>query len=237
MNLNQSQVNNQIIVDAEIESFDNFVNEIKEKGKNIDYHFSQSDIERLYNLLCFEELKKQQIEEAKYNPSRSWGQLKMALNTWFSGRFGLDRSVRYRVIVNELLNPNSDLKKAIHKALLEFRKTYDIEIKEKEEKEIFNLEIPDQETGFTDDFEELETKKNIYERFYIKKDYKGRENEVNFINFLEYQNIDWWHKQDDSGRNVFAIEYFDTQEKKNRLFYPDFILKSLKKIYLLDTKS
>lgn len=237
LDLDQDQVGNQILVDAEIESFDNFVNEIKEKGKNIEYHFSTLDIERLYNLLCFDELKKQELEEAKYNPSRSWGQLKMALNVWFSTRFGFDRSVWYKVIVNELLNPNSELKKAIHKALVEFRKTYDIEIKEKEEKDIFDLSIPEQEISFTDDFEELSSSKNVYENFYIKKHYKGKENETRFIAFLESQDIDWWHKQDDSGRSVFAVEYFDTQEKKNRLFYPDFIIKKGDKIYLIDTKS
>lgn len=237
INLDQESVNNQIIVDAEIESFDNFVKEIKDKGKNLDYHFSQLDIERLYNLLCFEELEKQGDDEAKYNPSRSWGQLKQALNVWFSTRFGLDRSVWYKIIVNELLNPNSELKKAIHKALIEFRTTYNIEIKEKEEKDIFDTLIPEQEMSYTEDFEELKTAKNAYEKFYIKKDYKGKENETKFIEYLESQNIDWWHKQEDSGRNVFAIEYYDTQEKKNRLFYPDFIIKKENKIYLLDTKS
>ncbi|QQR93885.1 DEAD/DEAH box helicase family protein [bacterium] len=237
INLYQENVNNQIIVDAEIESFDNFVKEIKDKGKNLDYHFSQLDIERLYNLLCFEELKKQQLDEAKYNPSRSWGQLKQALNVWFSTRFGLDRSVWYKIIVNELLNPNSELKKAIHKALIDFRTTYNIEIKEKEEKDIFDTLIPEQEMSYTEDFEELKASKNVYEKFYIKKVYKGKDNETKFIEFLESQDIDWWHKQEDSGRNVFAIEYYDTQEKKNRLFYPDFIIKKENKVYLLDTKS
>lgn len=237
INLNQDKVNNQIIVDAEIESFDNFVNEIKEKGKDIDYQFSIFDIERLYNLLCFEELKKQQLEEAKYNPSRSWGQLKMALNVWFSTRFGIRRDVWYKIVVNELLDSDSELKKAIHKALVQFRETYNIEIKEKEEKDIFDLDIPEEEVSFTEDFEELPITKNVYEKFYIKKRYKGKENETKFITFLESQNIDWWHKQNDSGRDVFAVEYFDTQEKKKRLFYPDFIVKKKNKLYLLDTKS
>jgi len=237
IDLDQNSVSNQIIVDAEIESFDNFIDEIKEKSRNIDYHFSQLDIERLYNLLCFEELKKQELEKAKYNPSRSWGQLKMALNVWFRRRLGLDDSLFYRIIVNELLNPNSELKKAIHKAFVDFRETYNIKIKEKEEKDIFDLDIPEKEVSFTEDFEELEVSKNVYEKFYIKKEYRGKENETKFINFLETQNIGWWHKQDNSGRNVFAIGYFDAQEKKNRLFYPDFIIKKENKIYLIDTKS
>lgn len=246
IDLTITDVNNQIIVSAEIDSFDNFVNEIKEKWKNIDYHFSWSDIERLYNLLCFQELHKQDIDEAKYNPSRSWSTFKMALNVWFCTRFWLDRSAWYKIIVNELANNNSELKKAIQKALIEFRKTYNEEVKEKEGKEIFHISIPESEVSFTNDFEELKKddfgndlniKKNVYEKFFIKKIYKGSINEINFVQFLEYQDIDWWHKQDDHGRNVFAIEYFDTQEKKYRLFCPDFIVKKGKKIWILDTKN
>lgn len=40
-----------------------------------------------------------------------------------------------------------------------------------------------------------------------------------------------------SGRNVFAIEYFDTQEKRNRLFYPDFIARTKSKVYFVDPKN
>ncbi|CAG8554946.1 2664_t:CDS:2 [Ambispora gerdemannii] len=75
-----TRVSNQIIVDAEITSFDNFANEIKRKGQNFDYHFSRLEMEKLYNSLCFQELKNQGDEEAKYNPASSWSQLKSALN-------------------------------------------------------------------------------------------------------------------------------------------------------------
>jgi len=237
--LSTTSVNNQIVVNAEIESFDNFVYEIKEKGKNFDYHFSQLDVERLYNLLCFEELKKQGDEEAKYNPSRSWGQLKSAINVWFNTRLGLDRAVYYPIVVNEILKESSELKTAISKALKEFRKKYEIKIREKEEKEIFALELPEKEVSFTEDFEKIDgITKNVYEEFYNRKQYLGKENEEKFIKFLESQkNIIWWHKQDDSGRNTFAIEYFDTQEKKNRLFYPDFVVKTKDRIFLLDPKN
>ena len=234
-----TDVNNQIVVDAEIESFDNFVHEIKEKGKNLDYHFSQLDVERLYNLLCFEELKKQSDEEAKYNPSRSWGQLKSALNVWFNTRLGFDMAIYYPVIVNELLKNSSVLKTAISKALKDFRQKYEIEIKEKEEKDIFDLELPAKEASFTEDFEKIEDiQKNAYEEFYNRKKYLGKENEERFINFLELQKqIIWWHKQDDSGRDAFAVEYFDTKENKSRLFYPDFIVRAKNRVYLLDPKN
>ncbi len=255
IDLEIKNIDNKIIVNAEIESFDNFVNEIKEKGKNLNYHFSQLDVERLYNLLCFEELKKQGDEEAKFNPSRSWSPLKKALNVWFSTRIGLDSSVYYPVIVNELLKESSKLKTVISKALKAFREKYEIEIREKEEKDVFDLELPEKEVSFTDDYEEIqeikpennlfdhkqkttEISKNAYEEFYLKKEYSGRKNEISFIQFLESQkNIIWWHKQDNSGRNVFAVEYFDKQENKNRLFYPDFIIKTKSKVYLVDPKN
>ncbi|CAJ0852933.1 14521_t:CDS:2 [Entrophospora sp. SA101] len=64
-----AKVSNQIIVDAEITSFDNFANEIKRKDQNFNYHFSRLEVEKLYNLLCFQELKNQDDEEAKYNPA------------------------------------------------------------------------------------------------------------------------------------------------------------------------
>lgn len=237
--LSTINVNSQIVVNAEIESFDNFVYEIKQKGKNLDYHFSQLDVERLYNLICFEELRRQGDEEAKYNPSRSWGQLKSALNVWFNTRLGLDRAGYYPVIVNELLKDSSVLKTAISKALKDFRQKYEIEIRERGEKDIFDLALPAKEVSFTEDFEKIEgLSKNAYEVFYNRKNYLGKENEEKFIKFLETQNqIIWWHKQDDSGRDAFAIEYFDTKEGKKRLFYPDFIIRTENRVYLLDSKN
>jgi len=191
------------------------------------------------NLLCFEELNKQSDENAKYNPSRSWGQLKSALNVWFSTRLGIDRAVYYSIIVNELLRESGKLKTTISKALREFRTEYEIEVKEKEKKEIFKITLPSEETSYTVDFEKLDKiSRNVYEDFYTRKQYLGKENEEKFIAFLESQkSIIWWHKQNDSGRDVFAIEYFDTQEKKTRLFYPDFIVRTKTKVYLLDPKN
>lgn len=255
VDLEKKNISNEIIVNAEIESFDNFINEIKEKGKDLNYNFSQRDVERLYNLLCFEELKKQGDEEAKYNPSRSWSPLKKALNVWFNTRIGMDRNVYYPIIVNELLKESSKLKIIISKALKAFREKYEIEIRKKEEKDVFDLELPEKEISFTDDYEKIQEikpennlfthkqkaitiLKNAYDEFYLRKEYSGRKNEISFIQFLESQkNIIWWHKQDNSGRNVFAIEYFDTQEKKNRLFYPDFVVKTKNKVYFVDPKN
>lgn len=231
-------ISNKIVVDATINSFDGFMVQLKQKAHETDFNFSRNDIEKLYNLLCFEELEKQENDTAKYNPSRSWSALKKALNVWFNKRFQLHREKFYLVIVNDLLKNDSFLKVVINEALIGFRKEYEIKLKEKDAKELVNVIIPQKELSFTDDFEELEVTKNVYERFFNRKKYKGKENEEDFIKFLEIQkNIIWWHKQNDSGKENFAIEYYDSQEQKERLFYPDFlIMTNNNKLYIVDTK-
>jgi len=127
-------------------------------------------VEKLHNSLCFQELKNQDDEEAKYNPASSWSQLKSALNVWFEERFGFDKATYYPIIVNQLSKKNDYLKSAINKALKAFRKRYEVEIKAKEEKEVFNLWLPEKNTSFTADYEEVEDiNKNVYEKFYNKK--------------------------------------------------------------------
>jgi type III restriction enzyme len=238
IDFNISNISNKIVVDATISSFDGFMLQLKQKANETNFAFSRNDIEKLYNLLCFEELEKQENDTAKYNPSRSWSALKKALNVWFNKRFQLHREKFYLIIVNDLLKSDSFLKVVINEALIGFRKEYEIKLKEKDGKELVNVIIPQKELGFTDDFEEIEVYKNVYERFFNRKKYKGKENEENFIKYLEEQkNILWWHKQNDNGKENFAIEYFDSQENKERLFYPDFLIMTKEnKLFILDTK-
>lgn len=71
------------------------------------------------------------------------------------------------------------------------------------------------------------------------KDNRNRIQERKFVNFLEENTeyIDWWYKNGDEGRMHYAIEYFNPEYNKKRLFYVDFIIR-LKNgdIYLFDTK-
>lgn len=233
-----TNISNKIVIDATINSFDGFMVQLKQKAHETDFNFSRNDIEKLYNLLCFEELEKQENDTAKYNPSRSWSALKKALNVWFNKKFQLHREKFYLIIVNDLLKNDSFLKVVINEALIGFRKEYEIKLKEKDGKELVNVTIPQKELSFTDDFEEIVVFKNVYERFFNRKKYKGKENEEEFINYLEKQhNIFWWHKQNDSGKENFAIEYFDSQEQKERLFYPDFLIMTQdNKLFIVDTK-
>lgn len=240
MELNITNIPNKIIVDTEINSFDNFMLQLKTKANETDFNFSKYDIEKLYNLLCFEELEKQDIELAKYNPSRSWSALKKSLNVWFSKRLELTKDEYYVIIVNDLLKDNdkSILKSLIHDALKGFRELYEIALKDKDSKENLTVSVPPMQLSFTDDYELISSSKNVYDKFYNHNDYRGKINEEEFIKFLDGKtNLSWWHKQGDSGKDNFAIEYFDTQEKKDRLFYPDFIIKTNdNKLYIVDTK-
>ena len=91
---------------------------------------------------------------------------------------------------------------------------------------------------FTDEYEIFECKKSIVKPFYLRKEYKGRENETSFIKYLEESSeLDWWFKNGDSGKEFFGIKYFDTTDQVNRLFYPDWIIKlDDGRICILDTK-
>ncbi len=60
--------------------------------------------------------------------------------------------------------------------------------------------------------------------FKIRKD--APKTEQDFIAFLEQsENVEWWFKQNDEGKDFYAIRYFNTADEKERFFFPDFLLK------------
>ena len=247
-------ISNKLIVDAEIENYDNFVEEIKSKGEDLERDISRNDLERTYNLLCFNVIAKQEEENKKFAPERSWGRLKTALNVWFSKRITPERDDYYKIIVKDLLKENSILKQVISEALEQHKPVREKEVKEKEarKEKLIELELPRENLFFTDDYEEvsklkqttldsgevIEISKCSMSPFYIQKNYTGKDNEISFIRYLENkENVDWWYKQGNSGSENFAVKYFDEQENKEALFYPDWKIK-LKdgKILIVDTK-
>ena len=69
-------------------------------------------------------------------------------------------------------------------------------------------------------------KRCLFRPFYIGKNYDGRANELAFAQYLDRQeNIEWWMKNGDSGRDWLSIRYFNEEENKVCLFYPDWIYK------------
>jgi type III restriction enzyme len=61
----------------------------------------------------------------------------------------------------------------------------------------------------------------------VLKDYKGKDNELKFIEYLESKRkkIDWWLKNGNQGKEYFAIKYYNSIDDKEALFYPDFIIR------------
>lgn len=228
-----------LIVDAEIEDYDNFVKQIKERGSDLIGDTSKNDIERMYNLLCFNIIAKQEEEDKKFAPERSWGKLKTALNVWFAEKIQEKRSAYYTIIVNDLLKPDSILRKVIAKSLEKYRPIRQEEVKKKESRarRTEDLEIPRPFLFHTEDYEEIkDLGKNSMTPFYIGKNYNGKKNETEFIKYIESKNVDWWYKNGNSGSEHFSLPFYDDVERKEKLFYPDWIIKIKDTILILDTK-
>ena len=228
-----------LIVDAEIEDYDNFVKQIKERGGDLIGDTSKNDIERMYNLLCFNIIAKQEEENKKFAPERSWGKLKTALNVWFAEKIKEKRSAYYTIIVNDLLKQDSILRKVIAESLEKYRPIRQEEVKKKESRarRTEDLEIPRPCLFYTEDYEEIKgLNKNSMDPFYIGKNYNGKKNETEFIKYTESKKVDWWYKNGNSGSEHFSIPFYDDLERKEKLFYPDWIIKIKDTIIILDTK-
>jgi len=220
------KVTNDLIIGVEIDDYDNFIFELFEEGESHDQDMSRHDLERLYNLLCFKKIATQTDENKKFAPERSWGKIKTA----------------YKIIVHDLISSASELAPVIGDALLAYRPIREREVNKKAArlKRVEYIEMPREALFFTDMYEELPVKKSTMEPFWIEKTYVGRDNEEDFIKFLESpknKSVVWWHKNGDSGSEHFSISYYNPDENREKLFYPDWIIQTKDKVYIVDTKA
>ncbi|MCC6323489.1 DEAD/DEAH box helicase family protein [Candidatus Nomurabacteria bacterium] len=232
-------VTNGLIVGVEIDDYDNFTKELIAEGGSHDQEMSQHDLERLYNLLCFKHISRQVDENKKFAPERSWGKLKTALNVWLLKTTEKDRQSIYTIAVNDLLSQTSILAPILGIALEKYRPIREKEVNKKSErsKRIETIEIPRETLFFTDQYEEMSVKKSALKPFYIEKNYKGEGNEKEFIKFLESnKDVVWWYKNGDTGSEFFSISYYNPDENKEKLFYPDWIFKTKNNVWIVDTK-
>lgn len=240
------KVTNGLIVGVEIDDYDNFTKELFKEGGSYDEEMSRHDLERLYNLLCFKIVAKQTYENRKFAPERSWGKLKTALNIYLMEKLKLSRADVYKVIVNDLVGEAGALAPVIGDALLAYRPVREQEVNKKaaRAKRVEHIEIPREALFFTDQYEELTVKKSAMEPFWFEKTqaglFGGNDNEKNFIKFLESpqnKSVIWWHKNGDNGSEHFSISYYNPDENKEKLFYPDWIIKSKNGVSIVDTKA
>lgn len=233
------KVTNGLIVGVEIDDYDNFTKELLSEGGNHEQEISEYDLERLYNLLCFKLIARQVDEKKKFAPERSWGKLKTALNVWCMKRTEESRGSTYQMIVHDLLSPTGSLASIIGSSLALYRPIREQEVNKRSERSrrVETLELPNQSLFFTDQYQEMSAKKCAMSPFYIEKDYHGEDNEKGFIDFLEsHKNIIWWYKNGDFGSEYFSISYYNPDENKEKLFYPDWIMKTHDKVWIVDTK-
>lgn len=244
------KLTNKLIVDAEFTDYDKLNLDFAKKGHEEDYEISRNDVEKLFNWYCFQLLSEQTETEAKVsNVSRSWSPLKSAFRVWFKSIFDQDSNLYYRILINDLNKEQSSIfRQALTKTLKDY---YPVkkEYLEKRKKEIEKREAPlfeiKEEYTFTEDYAELTAQEgtsalSAIQPFYLKKEYKGRENELKFLNYLEQKNykLDWWFKNGDSGKEFYSLKYYNTAKKEEALFYPDWILKFKDgRIGIFDTKS
>ena len=213
-----------------------------ELGKNIKIEVSANDVDKNFTWNCYEILGEQTEEEAKIaNRARSWGPFKEALRQWFkkyafSGN-SLDEA--YRIFLNDTFKNQSVFKQAITYSLKKYRPILNSFLSERIEKDVVSVPFSiKSHYPFSDEYEVFECEKSIVNPFYLRKEYKGRENETSFIKYLEESSeLDWWFKNGDSGKEFLGIKYFDTTDQTTRLFYPDWIIKLADGgICILDTK-
>jgi type III restriction enzyme len=235
----EPRITNGLVVGVEIDNFDNFAKELGTEGDTFEQEMSQYDVERLYNLICFNFISHQDDENKKFAPERSWGKLKTALNVWLTNRLGEPRGSIYRIALNDLLSPTSKLGPIIGDALDTYRPIREQEVNKKNAraKRIETIELPRETIFFTDLYEEMKVKKCAMSPFYFEKNYTGEDNEKEFIKFLESHNsVVWWYKNGDLGSEHFSIPYFNPDDNKESLFFPDWIVRTKSTTWIIDTK-
>lgn len=238
------KLTNSIIANAKFEDFDQLAYEFKKKGIDVELQMSTNDVEKTFNYFCLQLLKEQTDEQAKYgNFARAWGVLKSAIRIWFKSVLGEDSDYYYRVFVKDIQkDASSKFRPAITKALSDFKPVAQKILREKEkrqeEKETPIFEVIER-YGFTDDYKEVPQKLCALDKCFVLKDYRGKENELKFIEYLESKgkHIDWWFKNGNQGKDYFAIKYHNNEDGKDELFYPDWIIRFKNgRIGIFDTK-
>ena len=240
-----SKVYNRLIVDAVYTDFDHLSLDFKTKGGDEDFEISQNDIEKSFNFLCSQVLKDQTDDDAKItNIARSWSPLKSAIRVWFKGIFNSDIPTIYRVFVFDILQyASSKLRPAITNALKEYRPVLNKILEERhenqKEREIPIFKVSDLKYQYTDDYVKIDQNNCVMDCCYIR-DYTGRQNEENFINYIDSKtdSIRWWLKNGDSGKDAYSLIYFNKTNLTNSLFFPDWIIQFKNdKVGIFDTKA
>jgi type III restriction enzyme len=235
---------NEVVANARFEDYDNLAFDFSKKGNDFSLEMSVSDIEKTFNYLCYQLLKEQEDDQAKYsNIARSWSTLKQALRVWFKTVLQDDHIYWYKIFIKDIRKgPESKFRPVITKALRAYKPISDSLLNDKkkkiEEKEAYTFTIQD-EYQYPSDHKVVPQKLCALDKFYLPEDYNGRKNEVAFFEYLEKKKgkIAWWFKNGNQGKKYLGIKYTNSVTKEDGLFYPDWIIRFTDgRIGIFDTK-
>jgi len=237
------KLTDRLVIDAQFENIDQMSFDFRMKGREYNLELSVNDVEKFFNYYCYQVLSEQTDDDAKItNIARSWMRLKRALRVWAKNSLKLDTLHFYKIFINDIMkDAHSVFRPAITQALKDYRPTLNKILADRKKKAI-KIESPvfkfKDTYSFTDDFSLVKQSLCILEDCYLRKEYTGRNNEVNFIKHIDKSNkVHWWYKNGDSGKEYFALKYFNTAEQTEKLFYPDWIVKFKdNRIGIFDTK-
>ncbi|MBR4324596.1 MAG: DEAD/DEAH box helicase family protein [Bacteroidales bacterium] len=230
-----------VMVNARFKSdIDDSVNEF---GKNIKFEMSDNDVEKEFAWRCYETVENLPQEYRIGNIARSWGPLKEALRQWFkiAMNFYPDLVTCYKVFLNDLhKGDNSIMKNALNKCFQAYKPLLEQQLRKKREQEskksfVFKIKTS---YSYADDYKPFQGNKSIVQPFYLPETYDGRDNETDFIKYLDskYDKIEWWFKNG-VGKDFLAFKFTDSITGKEKLFYPDWIvLFNGNRIGIFDTK-
>lgn len=234
-----------IISDTEFQDFEKIGVKIKEAHETTQ-EWSRSDVQKWFTLTLVNILKSQTDNDCKVgNIVRSVPTLKSAIRLWFR-LYALPSESEdrwYRVFLNDTINneANSIFRHLITDTLKVYHPILEEQLRKRREEQEHRQSEPfvlKKMYAYTEDYEALPETKCLLTPFYLRKEYTGRKTEEEFAKYLEQSDeIDWWFKNGDSGKDWLAIRYFNEVTQQYALFYPDWVFRKKDgTIGIFDTK-
>ncbi len=235
-------ISSRVLVDAEFTDFDKLGLGL-DLGSEAEVPLSSNDLEKTFNLACWNVLKEQTEEDVRVgNIARSWSPLKSALRVWMKNSFGLETRRNYEVALLDLAKgPKSLLRPAITFALKQYKPLLEQIVTSRQmsesKKQQFEFSIAES-YSYPANYQIKSVNLCSLEAFAFDPEAIGTKNELAFVEYLESSagEIQWWFKQG-VGREYFAIPYLSTATGKEQLFYPDWLVMLRNgKLLITDTK-
>lgn len=217
--------------------------QMNDLGKNIKYEVSDNDVEKSFTFCCYDLLLQTATDKLVTNVARSWGLLKEALRQWKNRTITQYEDIDfYRIFLKDTYKGRGVFRRAIVTALKEYQPKLE-EFRAEREAEEWGRHcsafVIKSKYNYSADDVEVNNNRCVVRPFYRPKEYPGKENEEDFMHFIDAMaSVEWWMKNNDSGKDSLGFRYTDTTRGEDRVFHPDWIIKFKDgRIGIFDTKS